>query len=95
LESPENLELDSNHAPTWFVRLNQGCLALIALFSVILGLGRTLIGFSEAGVEGVMSIIVGLAVIVAGTLLCRMSFRKRTFHYLSKKWNSVLDFILW
>ena len=74
--------------------MNQGCLVLIAVFGLANGIGVTLAGILEDGIEGVMAIVVGLAVILASTFLCSMSISRKTFDYLQKRWGSVLDFIL-
>jgi predicted Co/Zn/Cd cation transporter (cation efflux family) len=95
MESPENSEQTGDDAPVWFIRLNQGCLVLIAFFGVILATGRILAGGSEAGLQGVVSVAVGVAVILVSAAVCRLALSEQTFNYLRKKWNSVLGFIQW
>jgi uncharacterized protein YjeT (DUF2065 family) len=80
--------------PAPIARLQQGCLGLVGLFLVALGLLEAMTSNVTRSPHPLISVALGLVVFGLGVFFCRRVFRKQTYQLLRTGQLSLLDFFL-
>ena len=90
----KNLENTNNRAPTWYARLNQGCLVLFVWVFGLFGLGHAAKALTlDNGPEKIMLLVAGMGTAAAALAISWKVMQKRTFELLRRKWTTFLHFI--